>query len=159
MDQNFSISSDPRPGGSIDRRVRALRSRGAGCGRHPPGSVPRRLNKSPFEPITAEPIVFERIVMSTTAHAAGFGFVERLARDLRDERLELPALAAEIERNGRRARLLPDADSIVETIAPEMRSGDVVAILSNGGFGGIYEKLPARLRQLTNTNEVSNRRT
>jgi len=76
-----------------------------------------------------------------------------------NERLELPALAAEIERNGRRARLLPDADSIVETIAPEMRSGDVVAILSNGGFGGIYEKLPARLRQLTNTNEVSNRRT
>jgi hypothetical protein len=29
-----------------------------------------------------------------------------------------------------------------------MRSGDVVAILSNGGFGGIYEKLPARLRIL-----------
>jgi UDP-N-acetylmuramate: L-alanyl-gamma-D-glutamyl-meso-diaminopimelate ligase len=29
-----------------------------------------------------------------------------------------------------------------------MREGDVVAILSNGGFGGIYEKLPARLRDL-----------
>jgi UDP-N-acetylmuramate: L-alanyl-gamma-D-glutamyl-meso-diaminopimelate ligase len=65
-----------------------------------------------------------------------------------DERLELPALAAEIERNGRRARLVTDADAIVETIAPEMRRGDVVAILSNGGFGGIYEKLPARLREL-----------
>ena len=65
-----------------------------------------------------------------------------------NERLELPALAAEIERNGRRARLLADADAIVETIASEMRSGDVVAILSNGGFGGIYEKLPARLREL-----------
>jgi UDP-N-acetylmuramate: L-alanyl-gamma-D-glutamyl-meso-diaminopimelate ligase len=64
------------------------------------------------------------------------------------ERLELPELAAEIERNGRRARLLADADEIVKTAAPEMRSGDVVAILSNGGFGGIYEKLPARLRQL-----------
>ena len=64
------------------------------------------------------------------------------------ERLELPALAAEIERNGRRARLLPDADAIVHTIAPELRSGDVVAILSNGGFSGIYEKLPARLREL-----------
>jgi len=64
------------------------------------------------------------------------------------ERLELPALAAEIERNGRRARLLPDADAIVQSIAPELRSGDVVAILSNGGFGGIYEKLPARLREL-----------
>jgi UDP-N-acetylmuramate: L-alanyl-gamma-D-glutamyl-meso-diaminopimelate ligase len=65
-----------------------------------------------------------------------------------NERLELPALAAEIEQNGRRARLLADADAIVETIAPEMRNGDVVAILSNGGFGGIYEKLPARLRDL-----------
>ena len=64
------------------------------------------------------------------------------------ERLELPALAAEIERNGRRARLSADADAIVQNIAPEMRSGDVVAILSNGGFGGIYEKLPARLREL-----------
>ncbi len=65
-----------------------------------------------------------------------------------NERLELPALAAEIQANGRRARLLADADAIVQTIAPEMRSGDVVAILSNGGFGGIYEKLPARLRAL-----------
>jgi UDP-N-acetylmuramate: L-alanyl-gamma-D-glutamyl-meso-diaminopimelate ligase len=65
-----------------------------------------------------------------------------------NERLELPELAAEIQKNGRRARLLADADAIVETIAPEMRSGDVVAILSNGGFGGIYEKLPARLKTL-----------
>jgi UDP-N-acetylmuramate: L-alanyl-gamma-D-glutamyl-meso-diaminopimelate ligase len=65
-----------------------------------------------------------------------------------NERLELPALAAEIEQNGGRVRLLADADAIVETIASEMRSGDVVAILSNGGFGGIYEKLPAKLRAL-----------
>jgi UDP-N-acetylmuramate: L-alanyl-gamma-D-glutamyl-meso-diaminopimelate ligase len=65
-----------------------------------------------------------------------------------NERLELPALAAEIKRNGRPARLLADADAIIQTIAPELRTGDVVAILSNGGFGGIYEKLPARLKQL-----------
>ena len=66
-----------------------------------------------------------------------------------NERLELPALASEIERNGRPARLLADADAIVRAVAPEMRSGDVVAILSNGGFGGIYEKLPARLLELS----------
>ena len=65
-----------------------------------------------------------------------------------NERLELSALAAEIQQNGRPARLLADADTIVQTIAPELRGGDVVAILSNGGFGGIYEKLPARLREL-----------
>jgi len=68
-----------------------------------------------------------------------------------NERLELPALAAQIEQNGRRARLLPDADTIIKAVAHEMRSGDVVAILSNGGFGAIYEKLPARLRELAVT--------
>jgi UDP-N-acetylmuramate: L-alanyl-gamma-D-glutamyl-meso-diaminopimelate ligase len=68
-----------------------------------------------------------------------------------NERLELPALAAEIKQNGRPARLLADADAIVQTISPELRPGDVVAILSNGGFGGIYEKLPARLKQLAAT--------
>jgi UDP-N-acetylmuramate: L-alanyl-gamma-D-glutamyl-meso-diaminopimelate ligase len=46
---------------------------------------------------------------------------------------------------------LADADEIVQTVASEMRSGDVVAILSNGGFGGIYQKLPARLRALAGT--------
>ena len=65
-----------------------------------------------------------------------------------NERLELPELAIDIQKYGRQARLLADADEIVKTIAPEMRRGDVVAILSNGGFGGIYEKLPARLRAL-----------
>ena len=67
-----------------------------------------------------------------------------------NERLELSSLAAEIRQNGRPVRLLADADAIVQTIAPELRRGDVVAILSNGGFGGIYEKLPARLRELAN---------
>jgi len=66
-----------------------------------------------------------------------------------NERMQLPELAAEISKQGKRARLLPDADAIVQAVAPEMRSGDVVAILSNGGFGGIYEKLPVRLRELT----------
>jgi UDP-N-acetylmuramate: L-alanyl-gamma-D-glutamyl-meso-diaminopimelate ligase len=43
---------------------------------------------------------------------------------------------------------LPDADAIVNGIASRLQPGDVVAILSNGGFDGIYEKLPARLSEL-----------
>jgi UDP-N-acetylmuramate: L-alanyl-gamma-D-glutamyl-meso-diaminopimelate ligase len=62
------------------------------------------------------------------------------------ERLDLDALAAQIQRAGKPARVIADADSIVATAAPEMRPGDVVAILSNGGFGGIYDKLPQRLK-------------
>jgi UDP-N-acetylmuramate: L-alanyl-gamma-D-glutamyl-meso-diaminopimelate ligase len=65
-----------------------------------------------------------------------------------EERLDLNRVINQIKEHGKTARILPDADTIVNTIAPELRSGDVVAILSNGGFGGIYEKLPERLRGL-----------
>lgn len=64
------------------------------------------------------------------------------------ERLDLNWVAAEIQKRGKPARVLADAEAIVNAIAPELHAGDVVAILSNGGFGGIYEKLPERLRTL-----------
>ena len=64
------------------------------------------------------------------------------------ERLNLAAVAAQVQKQGRRVRIVPNVDGIVQLVAPEMRSGDVVAILSNGGFGGIYEKLPQRLQSL-----------
>ncbi len=65
-----------------------------------------------------------------------------------NERLDLNRVVSEVQAHGRQARILADADAIVSTMAPELRPGDVVAILSNGGFGGIYEKLPQRLQQL-----------
>ena len=43
------------------------------------------------------------------------------------------------------ATLLPDADAIVANLTPQLQDGDVVAILSNGGFGGIYQKLPSAI--------------
>ena len=64
------------------------------------------------------------------------------------ERLDPAGVVAELNTAGKPARLLQDADAIVATISPELRPGDVVAILSNGGFGGIYEKLPAKLKSL-----------
>jgi len=65
-----------------------------------------------------------------------------------NERLDLPELSGDIQKHGGHVRLMGDADEIVQAVGPEMRSGDVVAILSNGGFGGIYEKLPTKLRAL-----------
>ncbi len=62
------------------------------------------------------------------------------------ERLNLHLVAARLEQQGHSARVITDTDRIVATAAPEMLPGDVVAILSNGAFGGIYEKLPQRLR-------------
>ena len=65
------------------------------------------------------------------------------------ERMDLDHVISNIEGKGIRARILADPDSIVQVVAPELKSGDVVAILSNGGFGGIYEKLPNRLKALS----------
>jgi UDP-N-acetylmuramate: L-alanyl-gamma-D-glutamyl-meso-diaminopimelate ligase len=64
------------------------------------------------------------------------------------ERLDLMAVGAELEQRGKRARIISGVQGIVDVVAQELRSGDVVAILSNGGFDGIYEKLPARLKQI-----------
>jgi len=55
--------------------------------------------------------------------------------------LDTRALIDAISQQGKPALALPDADQIVAHIVPELRSGDVVAIMSNGGFGGIHEKI------------------
>jgi UDP-N-acetylmuramate: L-alanyl-gamma-D-glutamyl-meso-diaminopimelate ligase len=62
-----------------------------------------------------------------------------------EERLDVDSVVGELKARGVAARQLPDAAAIVGEITPKLASGDVVAILSNGGFGGIYEKLPAAL--------------
>lgn len=63
------------------------------------------------------------------------------------ERLHPEEVVRALNKNGAQAELLAGADAIVSGITPQLASGDVVAILSNGGFDGIYEKLPARLRE------------
>jgi UDP-N-acetylmuramate: L-alanyl-gamma-D-glutamyl-meso-diaminopimelate ligase len=63
------------------------------------------------------------------------------------ERLHPEEVIDALNASGTSAELHPDAAEIVASIAPKLEDGDVVAILSNGGFDGIYEKLPARLRQ------------
>ena len=63
------------------------------------------------------------------------------------ERLHPEDVVDALNAGGTLAELHPDAAEIVASIAPKLEEGDVVAILSNGGFDGIYEKLPARLRE------------
>ena len=51
----------------------------------------------------------------------------------------------DIQAAGKKATYLPDADAIVGHLKKETAGGDVVCIFSNGGFGGIHEKLMAAL--------------
>ncbi|MBA3769669.1 MAG: UDP-N-acetylmuramate:L-alanyl-gamma-D-glutamyl-meso-diaminopimelate ligase [Blastocatellia bacterium] len=55
--------------------------------------------------------------------------------------LDVNELVAGINAGGRSAVSLPDVDAIVEHLTPEMHDGDIVAVMSNGGFGGIHDKL------------------
>ncbi len=57
------------------------------------------------------------------------------------ERLSAEQLVADLGAAGQRARHIPEVDDIVNTIVGEHREGDVVVLMSNGGFGGIHRKL------------------
>ena len=64
------------------------------------------------------------------------------------ERLHPENVVAALQARGLQSAVYADADAIVAAITTELRVGDVVAILSNGGFGGIYQKLPKAIAML-----------
>jgi UDP-N-acetylmuramate: L-alanyl-gamma-D-glutamyl-meso-diaminopimelate ligase len=63
------------------------------------------------------------------------------------EALNTRKLIAEISKQDKPAFLFPDATEIIAHLLPQMRPGDVVAIMSNGGFDGIHDKLLAALKE------------
>ncbi|HKY26610.1 MAG TPA: UDP-N-acetylmuramate:L-alanyl-gamma-D-glutamyl-meso-diaminopimelate ligase [Pyrinomonadaceae bacterium] len=60
--------------------------------------------------------------------------------------LDTYKLIEDISKASKPAIALPGADEIVDHLFPRLRQGDVVAIMSNGGFGGIHEKLLDAIR-------------
>jgi UDP-N-acetylmuramate: L-alanyl-gamma-D-glutamyl-meso-diaminopimelate ligase len=61
--------------------------------------------------------------------------------------LDTSQLIEDISRQDKPAFALPDAGEIIAHLLPQLREGDVIAIMSNGGFGGIHEKLLAALKE------------
>jgi UDP-N-acetylmuramate: L-alanyl-gamma-D-glutamyl-meso-diaminopimelate ligase len=57
------------------------------------------------------------------------------------ERLDVALLARRIGEQGKRADAAPAIEAIVAEVALEAQSGDTVAVLSNGAFGGIHAKI------------------
>jgi UDP-N-acetylmuramate: L-alanyl-gamma-D-glutamyl-meso-diaminopimelate ligase len=57
------------------------------------------------------------------------------------ERLSIPQLVSDLAQRGRTARAAASLDEIMQTIVREHRPGDLVVLMSNGGFGGIHQKL------------------
>jgi UDP-N-acetylmuramate: L-alanyl-gamma-D-glutamyl-meso-diaminopimelate ligase len=59
--------------------------------------------------------------------------------------LDVAKLIEDIAAQNKPAFAITDVDEIVRQLTHELRPGDVVAIMSNGAFGGIHEKLMAQL--------------
>jgi UDP-N-acetylmuramate: L-alanyl-gamma-D-glutamyl-meso-diaminopimelate ligase len=62
--------------------------------------------------------------------------------------LDTVKLIEDIRGTGRQACALAGADEIISHLLPQLETGDVVAIMSNGGFGGIHDKLLLKLGEV-----------
>jgi UDP-N-acetylmuramate: L-alanyl-gamma-D-glutamyl-meso-diaminopimelate ligase len=93
--------------------------------------------------------VFESdlVVSLATADAAVLGAVNR-ANLLSDEERMSPARVLEaIRKTGRRAEGFDSAEEIAEHLTAETRPGDLVLVMSNGGFDGLCGKLLGKLQE------------
>ena len=102
-----------------------------------------------FEPRSAS--ACRRVFQADFARAFGAADEVVLAPVFRStlpdaERLSTRQLVADIEALGGHAREAGSVNDIVRIIAAEHRRGDRVVVMSNGGFGGIHQKLLHALR-------------
>jgi UDP-N-acetylmuramate: L-alanyl-gamma-D-glutamyl-meso-diaminopimelate ligase len=58
-----------------------------------------------------------------------------------EQRLDPERVVKDLRDLGKEAEYIQRADEIVRTIAPRLRSGDLVCVMSSGGFDGIHENL------------------
>ena len=61
------------------------------------------------------------------------------------ERLDPEKLIRDVNERGGNACYLETVDEIANHVAAQAEEGDVVAVLSNGGFGGLHGKLLEKL--------------
>ncbi len=101
-----------------------------------------------FEPRsnTTRRSVFQTELTEALALADGVAVaqVARLELLAPQERLDPEKLIHTLQAQGKQAFYLPTADAIVEQLGQSVRGEEVVCVFSNGGFGGIHDKLLQR---------------
>ena len=118
---------------AVEETLRAVRS-----------AAPGRRVWAVFEPRSASSC--RRVFQADFARALGYADEVVLASVFRSslpeaERLSEARLVADLRAHGIGARHEPGVSEIVDVLAAEARPGDLVVVMSNGGFGGIHRKL------------------
>ncbi|MCX6875281.1 MAG: UDP-N-acetylmuramate:L-alanyl-gamma-D-glutamyl-meso-diaminopimelate ligase [Verrucomicrobia bacterium] len=80
-----------------------------------------------------------------TADVAIVAAIPDLHKIPENDRLDPEQLAADITRHGGQGWYVTGIEAIVHKVTASARPGDVIAVLTNGGFGGIHQKLLAAL--------------
>ena len=101
-----------------------------------------------FEPRsnTTRRAVFQQEITDALNLADGIAVAQiaRLELLAPEERLNPERLIDNLKASGKPAFYLPTADAIVQELGDRVRSGEIVCVFSNGGFGGIHDKLLQR---------------
>ena len=112
-------------------------------------SHPGRRLLAVFEPASATNAraIFEDRYVEAFALADAFfaTAVPRPERARDDEPFSPERLVERLRATGKPAHYLPDVESMAAFLAEEARPGDLVVFMSNGGFGGLQQKLCAAL--------------
>src|SRR6201987_3380179 len=102
-----------------------------------------------FEPRsnTTRRAVFQQQLPDALSIADGVILAEvaRIEQVPADDRLDPWRVVKSIQQTGKPAFYEPKINQIVERLKPLARPGDVIVVFSNGGFGGIHDKLLAAL--------------
>ena len=93
--------------------------------------------------------IFQNELAQSLSAADGVYITEIARKEQIDPqmRLDPKKIADDIRKAGRESFYLPGPEEILKDILPRLKSGDVVAIFTNGSFGGLVGKLAAALQK------------
>ncbi len=110
---------------------------------------PDRRLVAVFEPRTNSSMrkVFQNVYPHSFQHADLIcirepSFPEKIPSE---ERFSSEQLVADLKDGGKTAHCFPDTDSIIDFLAGSATSGDLILVMSSGGFDNIHERLLAAL--------------
>ncbi len=91
--------------------------------------------------------IFQKELAQSLSAADGVYIAEIARKDQIDPqmRLDPKKIADDIRKAGRESFYLPGPEEILKDLLPRLKSGDVVAVFTNGSFGGLVGKIAAAL--------------